>query len=492
MISTLLIQQWKETSRSSVFQKSIAVNIILGFFIVYFALIFILMGFFADRLLVQIYPGINPVDSFNSFLLFYFLLDLFVRFMLQDLPVLGIQPYLHLPIKKSKLIHYVLLKSVPSLFNIMILLILVPFMLTAITPAYGLGTGLSWIGSLLLLVLFNNFLLIYFKRQLSTNPKLTLFFGLVIVSLMLLDYFEIFSLRSISTVAFGYLLQQPLLIVVPAVLLALVYSINYIFLVAHTYPEEIAIKQDTNITGNDISFLNRFGQTGKLIALELKLIWRHKRSKSVIMMSTMGLFYGLIFYPQKIYMENYGFLIFVGIFMTGMAIFNYGQFIPGWQSGHFDALLTKRISPYQFYKAKFWMFVPVTLLAFLLTLPYAFFFGYKIVLINLACLLFNMGINIFVIFYFSVLNKEKLDLSKSASFNWQGVGASKFVMMLPLMLLPILLYFPFSLLGIPYWGIFTLGLVGLIGLIFHNQLLHIVARRFSVHKYKLAEGFRKG
>jgi hypothetical protein len=249
--------------------------------------------------------------------------------------------------------------------------------------------------------------------------------------------------------------------------------------------------QQTNVAeASDIIFLNRFGEVGRLIALEMKLIWRHKRSKSVLFMSAVILFYGFIFYPQKIYMEGFAMLIFVGIMMTGMFMFNYGQFMPSWQSGHFDALLTKRVSPYQFYQAKFWLFVPVALLSFLFTLPYGFF-GFKIILINLAAVLFNLGVNIFVVFYFSVLNKNRIDLSRSSAFNWQGVGASKFVMMLPLLLLPLLIYAPFGYLGQPYWGIFAIGLMGLLGFVFHRTLLHLVANRFLEHKYKMAAGFRQ-
>lgn len=490
MLLTLLSHQWKESRRSSVFQKSIVVNLILGFVILYFLLSFLAVGFFIDAILRQAYPGLSPVAVFNGFLFFYFLLDLFMRFMMQELPVLGIQSYLHLPIKKSRLIHYILLRSVPNLFNFGGLLIFVPFMLKVLVPTYGAGIAFAWLAAIILLTFFNNFLLIYFKRQLSSNPKLTLFFGLVIVGLMLLDYSGVLSLRHASTTAFGFLLQHPVAVVLPLLLLLLAYGLNYNFLIRNTYPEEIAIRKVNTVETGDIIFLNRFGDMGKLIALEMKLIWRHKRSKSVVFMSMIILGYGFIFYPQKMYMEGFGMLIFVGIMMTGMFMFNYGQFIPSWQSGHFDALLTKRISPYQFYRAKFWFFVPITLLAFLITLPYGFF-GIKVVLINLATCLFNIGINIFIVFYFSVLNKDRIDLSKSSAFNWQGVGASKFVMMLPLILLPVIIYAPFGYFDQPYWGIFTIGLVGLLGFIFHRQLLQLVANRFMEHKYKIAAGFRQ-
>jgi hypothetical protein len=401
---------------------------------------------------------------------------------------LSIQYYLHLPISKSRLIHFVLLKSLPNLFNLGLLLIFVPFMVKVLVPVYGPGVALTWLATMVLLTCCNNFILLYFKRQLTTKPGITLYFGLVIGGLMLLDYFQLLSLRWAATIAFGYLLQQPGLIALPAGLLAAAYVLNYAFLKAHTYPEEIAGRKSNAVATSDIAFLNRFGELGRLMALEMKLIWRHKRPKSAALMSVIFLFYGFIFY-KPMYLEGFGMLILAGITMSGMFMFNYGQFVPGWQSGHFDALLTRGISPYQFYRAKFWLFMAVNTLCFLLILPYGLL-GTKIILINLVALLFNTGINVFVVFYFSVYNKSRIDLSKSAAFNLQGMGASKFVMMLPVLLGPILVYAPFGLLGIPYWGLFTLGLLGGMGLAFHRQLLRMTVKRFLEHKYRMAAGFR--
>lgn len=490
MFFTLLSQQWKQTRRSPVFQKSLVVNIIMGFLIVYFALIFVGLGFFADKILAELYPAQTPVDSLNSFLLFYFLVDLVMRFMLQDLPVLAVQPYLHLPMSRSKLVHFVLLRSLPSMFNLLMLLLFVPFMLRAVAPTHGMGIALIWLAALLLLTFFNNFILIYFKRQLTSNPKLTLLLLAAVAGLMLLDYWQVLSLRQLSMAAFGALLQQPLFVVVPLLLLVAAYLLNYRFLKQHLYPEEIFIKKVSTVEGSDMAFLNKFGDTGKLIALELKLIWRHKRPKSMVIISALLLFYGLIFYTNKTYLEGWGMLIFVGVFVTGAPMFNYGQFVPGWQSAHYDALLTRPISTYQYIRAKYLLFVPSVLLVTVLTLPYAFF-GTKVLLINLASCLFNIGVNSFVLFYFAALNKERLDLSNGSAFNWQGVGASKFVMMLPMILGPVAIFLPFSFMGIPEWGIFAVALCGALGLVFHRQLLILVTRRFEKNKYTLAAGFRQ-
>lgn len=490
MLQTLLAHQWKADFRSSVFQKSIVLNIILGLLILYFGSIFLVLGFKLDDILVKFFPNQNPIAVFNGALLYYFCIDLFFRFMIQEMPVLAIQPYLHLPVPRSKLVHYVLLKSIPSFLNLLPLLVFVPFMVSAVVPAFGLGVALLWLTALFTCTLFNNYLLLYFKRQLSSKPLYTLAFGAVILAVMVLNYYNLLPLQTVSRAAFGAILEQPWLVAVPVVLLAAAYGINFKFLSNNTYPEELKVRRVTEASGSDIAFLNRFGEIGRLVELELKLIWRHKRPKSLLTISVLFLFYGMLFYRNDTYMDGYGILIFVGIMMTGMSVFNYGQFLPGWQSAHFDALLTQRISPYQFYRAKYWLFVPVMVLTYLLALPYGLF-GYKIILINTAALLYNIGVNVFVVFFFSVYNTERLDLSKGSAFNWQGVGISKFVMMMPMMVLPILIYLPFGLTGMPLVGLATIAGLGLLGVIFQRQLLHWTANHFMKHKYKLATGFRQ-
>ncbi|GGK73244.1 DUF5687 family protein [Rufibacter glacialis] len=494
MLKVLLSHQWKEATRSSVWQKNLAINLVLGFFMLILLLYVVLISLFLDKILEQLLPGKDPVAIINGVLLYYFLLDLALRFFMQELPVLGIQPYLHLPVGKGKLVHFVLWKSITSLFNFLPLLLFIPFAMKVLPAVYGTSGVWLWVLGLFLLTLTNNFLTLYFKRQLVEKPMVTVGFLLAVVALALVDYLGYISLGAASGTFFQALGQNPVWVLVPLVLLVAVYLLNYRFLMAHTYPEEMRVRKQASVGASaEIGFLQRFGELGTLIGLELKLILRHKRPKSTTMMSVFFLAYGFIFYTNEIYTNGFAMLIFPGIFMTGFLMLSYGQFVPGWQSAHFDALLTKRLSPYTFYLGKFWLFVPACTIAYLVTLLYGLMpgIGGKIVLINTACFLYNIGINTFVVLFLSTYNKKRIDLSKSASFNWQGVGASQFIMMLPALLLPILIYLPFGLMDRPWWGIAAMALVGLLGFIFHRQLLGVVVNRFQREKYAIAAGFRQ-
>ncbi|WP_210462624.1 DUF5687 family protein [Rufibacter roseolus] len=494
MIRLLLSHQWKEATRSSVWQKNLAVNLVLGFFMLLLLLYVVVLSAFMDVIIEKAWPDKDPVAVINGALLYYFLFDLAFRFFMQELPVLGIQPYLHLPVGKGKLVHFVLWKSITSFFNYMSLLLFIPFALKVLPEVYGLGGAWMWVLGLFLITLINNFLTLYFKRQLVEKPLVTFGFLLAIVALATLDYLNLISVGAASGSFFRALGQNPVWVLVPVALLVAVYLLNYRFLIAHTYPEEMRISKQSKVgTSAEIGFLQRFGELGTLIGLELKLIMRHKRPKSTTMMSVLFLAYGFIFYTQEMYTKGFAMLIFPGIFMTGFMMLSYGQFVPGWQSAHFDALLTKRLSPYTFYLGKFWMFVPACTIAYLVTLLYGLMpgSGGKIMLINTACFLYNIGVNTFVVLYLSTYNKKRIDLSKSASFNWQGVGASQFILMLPALLLPILVYLPFGLMDKPWWGIAAVGIIGLLGFLFHRQLLGIVVNRFQREKYAIAAGFRQ-
>ena len=119
MISHFLGLEWKQFFRSSYWQKGIALKIIMGFFALYFIATFLAMGIFAFKAMKKLFPESDPLELVNSFLVVVIVVDLIFRYMMQKLPVMNIKPMLILPIKKSKLVHYVLGKSSLSFFNFM-------------------------------------------------------------------------------------------------------------------------------------------------------------------------------------------------------------------------------------------------------------------------------------------------------------------------------------------------------------------------------------
>ncbi|MCX6230704.1 MAG: DUF5687 family protein [Bacteroidetes bacterium] len=492
MIYKLLYQnKWKESLRSSIWQKNLAMNIIMGIFIFYFVLNFLFLGIFADKILMEIFPDENPVNKFNSFLLYFMGIDLIVRFLGQNLPTLSIQPYLHLPVKRSGLMHYLLGRSLVNPLNYAYFVIFIPFALISVTSNYSFGLAILWLIMLFFIVFFDNYIITYVKRQFGSKPLIAVGLGLILLSLILLDRYHIFSLKAISEKIFTSIIIHPYLIIFPIMAFAAIYYINFSFLKDAAYLEEVS-KNSTKkvVSTSGISFFNRFGVIGELMNLEIKLMTRNKRPKSIIYMTPLFLLYGFFFYPSPHYNTLGGLLIFVGIFISGGFMMSYGNYLISWESSYFDALITKSFDFQKYFQAKYTLLATVTVISFLLTIPYLFF-DIKLLYINTACFLFNLGFNLNLVLYFAMNNKKYLDLSKSAKFNYQGVGMSNFIIVLPMMVLPVLIYLPFSLLGMPQLGLIVLSGIGLLGIALNKPIQKLILKRFYQKKYIMAEGFRQ-
>ena len=102
--------------------------------------------------------------------------------------------------------------------------------------------------------------------------------------------------------------------------------------------------------------LDKYGDVGEMIALDLKLIFRNKRPKSLVILSGVILLYGFIFYPRYLQTGNFTMLFLFALFITGLFISNYGQFLFAWQSSHFDGMMSYNINMKQYIKAKFLLF----------------------------------------------------------------------------------------------------------------------------------------
>ncbi len=491
MIKHLISHHRKSTSRSVKIADSTGVRIAYWFFIGLMLIYLLLAGFFIDKIIGASFPDEDPITIFNSFMLYYLAGDLFMRFYLQDVPILGVIPYLHLPVKRSKMIHFMLSKSLTSLFNFLPLFIFVPFALKVVIPTLGFESGLIWFLGIYGLMLSNNFLGIYLKRHMVGNMKIILGFLMVIALLIAAHAFKWIDIFAISSTAMSAVLSNPIFLLIIAGLIMLTYWLNYSYLRQNIYLEEIdQTKAKGDFKAVNTSFLKRYGHIGSLISMELKLIFRNKRPKALFMMSILLLFYGLIFYPNKLYIEGFGMLTFVGVFITGIFLSNYGQMLLSWNSGFFDKIMTSNLGMREYFESKFWLFFVTSSAAFILSIPYVYF-GWKVVAINFACYLFNIGVNAFVIFYFSMRNPKRIDLTKGASFNYEGVTSTQFILMLPVLLFPILLVLPFSWMGIPWVGIGILGVSGIIGFLMKDTWFNKIEQRYQNKKYELAEGFRQ-
>jgi hypothetical protein len=472
-------------------EQALGVKIFLGF--LFFIIFAELVGgsILVANKFSEIFPDDDPVEKFNSFILYGFAVGFLLRFFMQKVPVLSIQPYMHLPVKKSTLVHYVLGKSLLSFFNFIPIVLFTPFIVFQMAPWYSGFQLIGYILAIIFMVLSVNFLSILFKRNLSGNNWISGIIALVMIGLGVLDHFKILSVGDLSSLLFTSLLARPVWILAPLGLLILAYVVNFKSLIGKLYPEEnVKFKKGSKKTISEIKYLKQFGTIGELMLLEIKLFLRNKRPKSSLIFLPIFLLYGFIFYPQEIYMNMTGMLIFVGAFMTGPILMVYGQYLLSWESSYFDGILTHIDDFHQYFRAKYYIMVGSSLAAYIVTIPYVYF-GFEILMINTAAMLFNVGVGPLFVMLMSTNNKKRLDLSKGAAFNYQGVSATQFLMSFPILLMPMLVYLPFWAFGQPVAGIIAIGIIGIVAFAFNKSLINIAVQRFLNRRYIIANGFRQ-
>lgn len=480
--------EWKQYFRSAYWQKSMALNVLLVFVALYFVVTFLALGIALYPILKDTFPDQDPLNIVNSYLFYWFLADVIMRFFFQKLPVMSVKPLLTLPVKRSKVVNYVLAKSCFSFFNFLPLFAIIPFGTMLIGNGYPAVSVVSWMVSIFIITLGINFLN-FIIENFTSETELS-FLPIIALggSLFALNYFNIVSFTSLVSGAISSIYDTPLLLVVPLLLLVVLYVLNYSKLKAKLYLDSSLKTKVQEVNASNLEWTRKFGDAAPFMQLDLKLIWRNKRPRSSIFILLIGLLYGLFFYPNPVYQDQSWMFAFIGIFVTGIFLINFGQFIPAWDSGYYKMLMSQNIPYKQYLKSKFTLMAVSVVIMFILSIPYVYF-GWNILLAHLAAAIYNIGINTHVILYAGSFNRKKIDLNQRAAFNYQGTGAVQWLLGIPLMFLPLAIFggvyalFSFEI------GCLVLAVLGLVGVVFHQKLMTIIATKYLDSKYKMIQAF---
>jgi len=492
MLLQLLRQNSLKMFRSRGFYKNLTVNFLLGFVVLYCIVIFLALGLLLPKLFAEIPTEKTPTELFNGILLYILLFGLALRYVMQQLTTINIQSYQILPIKRSAIVNYILFTPLLNPINYILFFTIIPFAVRSVAADYNGFTAFAFVLNFFFIVCFNSLMASFIKRKFGSNfwgfIGVILFFALIIA----LEYFQIFSLFTVSRMLFDFIILTPYGLTTPLCAIVLAYMLNRWFFSQNYHVEkfEKQAKTEKTYTNSNLSFLNRFGIIGEVMALELKLIWRHKRTKNLVYMAIFFLFYGLIFYTNKIYAEMYGFLFFSAMFITGIVTFLFGQWIISWNSSHFDSLMTRNLPVRAYLSANLYLMLAGNVVCFVLTLPY-FLFGEKIAVLHLVAFLYNSGVNTFLLTYFASYNTKRIDLSAKSALNYQGTTFKNFLIVIPMMFIPMIIVGLFALFSAINIALIILSVMGIIGLLFQKQLINLCVNQFNRRKYALCEGFRQ-
>lgn len=490
MYLTLFRHSWLQFTRSATLSRNVTTLIFLAFIGLLFGGYFLLLAFFLDSMLQEFSGQEDTFALLTSLLVYYFLGEALFRYFMQSLPVLNIQPYLHLPVSRKKLVNYLIFRSYLHPFNILTAVLFLPYTLQVMVPRLGTEAAWRWWAVMVLLSWLINGLMFFFKKHLDDKPAGTIILIVLVVLSAASQYFGWFNLGELVAPFFR---QAAVLSWLPFFMLGLiigVFILNSRFLLANIYPEDWEGKKEHIRPLPALSLLRSLGAVGELMGLEWRLIMRHKRSRSILYLSGFFLLYGVFFYTNSLYLEEQqGFLLFIGIIISGIFMMNYGQLMYSWNSSHYDFYLSKPLGMVEYINSKYYLLGSISILSFLLSIPYVYF-GWKVLFVNICMLLFNLGVNTFIVLNMAMWAPKKIDLQRGSVMNYEGLGAAQWLMGLPVLITPYLFYTPLSFAGYPEAGVLLVGGMGLTGIALHKKLLVVTARRLQARKYRMASTFR--
>lgn len=493
MFFELIRLQFLKSIRSTSFAKSLITNIVLGLVILLLLSYVVLAGVFLPRIIQEITGNEDTLSVLNSYLIYFFFFEFMYRYFIQQLPVVDLESLLHLPIGKRKIMHMLLIRSFFSPMSIIALLLFLPSGVQVVMPEYGSIGLLGWIGSIVLTSWILHWFMLWFKQKFEDST-----IGLVIVVAVLVlgsgaSYMGWYNLGEIMKPVFDFAMTSLIPLIVLAIGLVGSYYLCFSYYLSNAYLEDLSEEENVRFTDQSIGFFSRFGNAGEMANVEWKLIVRHKKSRTYIMLSIFFLLYGLIFYTNPAYQSEDGIspiFIFVGVFITGIFMIQYGQLFLSWNSQNFDYYLMKKGGVEELVKGKYLLFISISCLSFLASVPYVYF-GWEFLIIHFATFIFNIGVLVHAIIYLALWKPKPMDLNKGAMFNYEGVGAAQWLMILPMMGLPYLVYLPFSLLVSDYAGLIALFVCGIIGILSFKVLSRININRVYSNKYEISSSFRQ-
>lgn len=492
MIFELIRLQWLKSFRSTSFAKSAAVTGLLIFLAILLLSYVLMAGLFLATIIDKLAAGQDPILVVNSGLIYFFLAEFMYRYFIQKLPVVELESLLHLPIGKQKIINILLGRSFVSPLNVIALLLFLPFGISKVGEAYGTLGLLGWMGTILFFSWSLHWFMLWFKQKFEDS-----FIGLVVVFVVLilgggLSYMGWFNVGELLAPLFTFAMTSLIPLIGFFGLCILTYVIASRFYLNNAYLEDLTEEEEVRFANQSVGFFSRFGEAGEMADLEWKLIIRHKKSRTFLMLTAFFLLYGLIFYRNPGF-ESEGIspmFIFVGIFITGIFMIQYGQLFLSWNSSSFDFFVNQKNGIESLIKGKYLLLISVSCLCFLFSVPYVYF-GWKFLLLHFVTFLFNIGILIHVLIYIALWKPKPMDLNKGAMFNYEGVGAAQFLIIIPLLVIPYAIYLPFHFLVNGYVGLAALGVTGVIGILFIKKLMAINVKRLLDQRYEVSSSFRQ-
>jgi hypothetical protein len=423
------------------------------------------------------------------------LVDFFMRFVVQKTPAMLMKPYMLLPMPRQTVVETFLLTTLCSGYNMVWLSLFIPYAIIVFCGGASVFTTICVLLSCMALILANSqfYLLV---RTLQARSLLwwllpVAVYGVWYIPLLLstsglskTDFFDD-AIDSFIDAA-----GHPLMLLPCVLLLVFLFLLNRASQYRFAY-EEMAREEKSTAKLKSVSqftFLERFGQTGEYLKLELKSILRNKAIRSRVLTSlTLIVVLTLLIAYTDMYdgrmMLNFWCLYCFSIYgMTTLIK------VMSPEGNYIDLLMSHRENILQLLRAKYYFHVAILLVPMVVMLP-AIIAGKFSLLMVVAYMLLSSGFIYFLLFQMAVYNKQTLPLDAKITGKNNMETGLQLVVELVAMFSPLVLVAVLVLLFDEETAYATMAVIGAIFTLAHPLWLRNIYHRMMARKYENLDGF---
>ena len=454
LLSIIRQNQKLAAKRNPAFDRNRFAKFLIYFMVAFWAAYLIFIGVMLSFAFEDIFPSMEPYHIMNQGLIYLLILDFLLRFMLQPAMSQEIKPYLLMPVKKNKLVDTLLLQSGISSYNFFWFFLIVPFALLTIIRFYGFTGILCYLCGIWLLMAMNSYWYLICKTLL--NEKLLYILLPIGVYGLLAGAEFIPEGNPVSTFIYN----------------------------------EIAKVEDTKMKHvSEYKFLDRYGDVGEYLRLELKLCFRNKTVKTQF---RMGFIIMLAFSALIAFTDVYdgtGMINFICIYNFAiLSIMTLGQ-VMSFEGNYLDGLMSRKESIYNLLRAKYYLNCIIVFIPFLIMMiPVAK--GKIPFLMALSYMLFTAGFVFAMMLQLAVYNKKTLPLNANVMRSNRGSSLFQTIIISCAFFLPLIINKALTAFFEQDTACIIMMIIGLLLIATHNIWIKNIYNRFMKRRYENMEGFR--
>jgi len=476
--------------RSPNFSKKTALKIlrIVGYLL--FGLYMLALVFLMYQTIKEKFPQEDIFIKSNQYIFGYFFIVLYTMMYL-NFDSMQVKSFMLLPVKKSKIVKFQLLKVLVHPVNWVFILMIGAFVVLMYLNNYNLPGLLFWAIAVLTSTFVIEFLMFFSSRHAIFNVFMSFMFFLIIIKMKWLAV----HLGFIGTFYSG-VYRHSYYAIFPIGLLLLTIIFLYQYILKRFYLDDAIKGQKTSkINHLDLKWTEKYGLIGKLVQNDIRLIWRNARPKQGV--TGFVVFYIMAFfllskYGTEFKQPEFNKILFL-MMLSGYFVAQFGNFVPAWDSEYYPLLMTQGINYRDYLEAKWWLMAVSVVIILIIGLPFLLL-GWQVYILFLAMAVFNLGFNIPMTLFTGAYRTSPIKLNEKvkAFQNKDSFKLKTFLFSIIRLIVPIVIYLLLKKYFGYQYGVVFLFITGILGLILKNYLLDHISKIYKSRKYQTLEAFRKG